>query len=258
MPPSGDPTAPLGTQLPPQAHIMAAPVPARDSGPRTPQLPPSGPQFRESSAPLPRWPPPPHGHVGRLRWWLAGGVLLGLALLVLVLVSRSETSTRVIAPPPADSVLIVATTPDAELASDAEAVAIDAAVADASPAASDAAIASDAAPSDASEPDEMAELDKPMPKPTQSKKKLRTKAELNGAFRERRYKDIVVACSELGADGEIAVVCTLAACRARDGRAQDWYRNVAPNKRDGTINICKQSGAAITDVCATDLMACRK
>ena len=61
----------------------------------------------------------------------------------------------------------------------------------------------------------------------------------------------------LGPEDDRAVVCTLAACRAREERAQDWYRNVAPKQRDGTIRICKQSGYAIADVCS-DARGCRK
>ncbi|MBA2542218.1 MAG: serine/threonine protein kinase [Deltaproteobacteria bacterium] len=266
MPPSGDPTVPLGTQLPSQPIMPSSGARMIESGPR---IAPSGPailpeeSYRPSNAPLPRFPPPPHGNLSTLRWWLVGGALLGVVILVLVLVSRSESSRRVVAPAPVDSVVIVATTPDATedaaaIASDTQAEA-DAAEPEAAPAASDAALAATAdAPVDVAEPDEMEELDKPMPTVTPRKKKLRTKAELNAAFRERRYKDIVVACTELGADGDLAVVCTLAACRARDGHAQDWYRNVPPNKRDGTINICRQAGAAIKDVCATDLLSCRK
>ncbi len=254
MLPSGDPTVPLGTVLPGVRVLESAPR----NAPSIPQFPPSGPQLppsepqQPSNAPQPRWPPPPHGNVGGMRWWIVGGgAVLGIGLVLLVLISRGD-DRRVVAPPPQDAVTIVAMTPDA--AADAEAVAIEVDGAPTVDAATvDAVEVSDAAP----EVDDMKDLEATKPQPT-SRRKLRTKSELNAAFRERRYKDIVTACREIGADGDRAVVCTLAACRARAKEAQDWYRNVPPKNRDGAINICKQSGFAIKDICATDLLACRK
>jgi hypothetical protein len=242
---------PLGTHLATGAPVVPA------SGPQVPPLlPASGPQVAPVDSPgpnLPRWPPPPHGDVGKLKWWIASGIVLGIVLVLLVLVLRGN-DRRVTAPPP-DSVVIVATTPDAPVV-----VAPDTAA----PVIADAAIADtaepDAAPviADAPEPVDAAVADAPEEPKPKPKTKLRSKADLNAAFRERKYKDIVGACSELGADGDRAVVCTLAACRARAKEAQDWYRNIPPKQRDGAIRICKQSGHVIKDICATDLLACRQ
>ena len=241
LPPAGDPTVPLGTQLPPQLPPLPGIPP---SGPRLPpsgpQLPPSGPH--DSAGPnLPRWPPPAHGDVSRLKWWVLSGLALGVVLVLLVLVLRGSDRRGTTTTP--DSVVIVATTPDASVtappeaapvAEDAAAVAIDSAEPDAATA---------AAPTDApvDAPDEV--------KPKRSK--LRTKVDLNTAYRANRYKEIVVACDELGADGEIAMVCTLAACRARAQQAQAWYRNVLPKQRDFAILKCKQAGHPIKDVCTS-------
>jgi len=229
--PSLDPTAPLGTQLP-------------GTGPRAfePPVPSSGPQEISNGPRLPRWPPPSHGDLGKLRWFILGGALLGIAAVVIVLVTRGGDEHRTVAPP-ADSVLIVAPPPDAAI--DAAPVAIETAPA-----------AIDAAEPDAASPDAAIEIEIEIEEP--GRRKLRSKSELNAAFRERRYKDIVAACKELGADDDRAVVCTLAGCRARAPEAQDWYRNVPPKQRGGAINICKQSGQTIKDSCATDPSACRK
>lgn len=259
--PAGDPTVPLGMVIATGARVA----------PSGPQVPASGPQLPASgphAPPLdpgpkqPRWPPPPHGHVGRSKWWIAAGLALGVALVLLVLVVRGNDrrAAAMVAP---DAVVIVATAPVADAgtvddvtAAVADAVAppadVAAAIVDAAPAA-----VADAAPPDAADADDPDELATAKPQPA-TRRKLRTKPELNAAFRERRYKDIVAACGELGADDDRAVVCTLAACRAHAKQAQDWYRNVSPKQRDGTIRICKQAGHTITDVCATDLLACRK
>ncbi len=247
LPPAGDPTAPLGTQLPPSLpQPMLPPLPQPPSS--GPQLPPSegyvaGPQ-------VPRWPPPAHGDVSRLKWWVLSGLVLGVVLVLLVLVVRG--SDRPGTPTTPDSVVIVATTPDASVIAPPDAAVIeDAAVVVAADAELDASEAVDASigPADAVDVPEDA-------KPRRSK--LRTKVDLNTAFRASRYKEIVLACDELGADGEIAMVCMLAACRARARQAQDWYRNVLPKQREFALLKCKQVGHPIKDVCATDLLACRK
>ncbi len=245
LPPAGDPTAPLGTQLPPSL-----------SPPMLPPLPSSGPQlppvlFDDVGGPqLPRWPPPAHGDVRRLKWWVLSGLALGGVLVLLVLVLRGSSDRRSTATMP-DSVVIVATTPDAS-APDATVVAppdaaVEAVVTDSAvePEAVDAA-EPDAAVSIDAKPDE--KIDPPKPKHS----RLRTKVELNTAYRANRNKEIVIACDELGADGEIAMVCTLAACRARAQQAQDWYRNVLPKQRELAILKCKQAKHPIKDVCATD------
>ena len=234
LPPAGDPTVPLGTQLPPQLPPLVPP-----SGP---QLAPSGPH--DSAGPnLPRWPPPAHGDVSRLKWWVLSGLVLGVVLVLLVLVLRGNDRRDTLTTP--DSVVIVATTPDASVI----------APPDAAPVTEDAAVVVDSAEPDAAPPDAAVPGDAPEAKPKRSK--LRTKVELNAAYRANRYKEIVVACDELGAEGEIAMVCTLAACRARAQQAQDWYRNVLPKQRDFAILKCKQAKHPIKDVCATDLLACR-
>jgi hypothetical protein len=177
-----------------------------------------------------------------LRWWILGGSLLGIALTALIVVAtRSEPEPLAVA------------------AADAAVVAVDAAppMIDAAPVVADA--AEPEAPPDAEEPsgsvDDVADMDPgpaPMPPP---RRQLRTRVEMNMAFRAERYKEIVAACRIVGADGDRANVCTLAACRAKVAIAQDWYRNVAPKERAKIVKICE---GAIKDICATDLTACRK
>ncbi len=255
LPPAGDPTVPLGTQLPPSLPPpMLPPLPS--SGP---QLPPS---FDDMGGPqLPRWPPPSHGDVSRLKWWVLSGLVLGVVLVLLVLVLQGNERRDTIASTTPDSVVIVATTPDAGVIAPPEAgpVEPDAAPveADAAVVVADSAVKPDA-PLDAAEPDGAVPVDATPDEPKPKRSKLRTKVDLNAAYRTNRYKEIVLACDELGADGEIAMVCTLAACRARAQQAQDWYRNVLPKQRDFAILKCTQAGNPIKDVCATDLRTCRQ
>jgi eukaryotic-like serine/threonine-protein kinase len=233
--PAGALTAPLVAPVPgsgPQPSMPAMPVPGSVPRPSMPAMleRTSGPAMMQ----LPRFPPPPHGSRATLHWWIIGGTVLGIGLVILVLATRSESNAPRFEDPP---IVIVATPPDAAGTSADAAAVIDAPAVEADASAVvDAAVASDATDTEDKKP----------------KTKLRTKPELNAAFRERRYKEIVAACIELRPEGERAVVCTLAACRAHDDAAQEWFRNIVPKQREGTIQICKQSGHPITDVCATD------
>jgi len=254
--PRGDgPVDDMATTIPgsgprkPPAQVASTVIDAPLSGPRIAStvidVPISGPQVLpdvrpRSSPPVPRHPPPPHGNLQpMLVWWIIGGSVLGIGLTILLLArSDSDTTARDAA---------VREVADAVAAStiDAGAPAIDAADE------IDDAVTLDAGDPDATaDDDDLAELTSGQPSPMPPK--LRTKRELNAAFRARRYKEIVEACLQLGPEGERAVVCTLSACRAHDDRAQDWYRNIAPRQRDGAIGICKQADFPIEDVCAKD------
>jgi hypothetical protein len=182
-----------------------------------------------------------------------GGAVLGIGILIAILATRSESTTTARDDVPSDAaVRLVATPPDAGGATMIDAAA---AIGDAGAATGDgaAAIDVDASSTDAAAvPIDAAVTDAPrLPR-------FRTKPELNAAFREKRYTEIVESCQELGAEDDRAVVCTLAACRAHDARAQDWFRNVPPKQRKGTIQICKDSNHVIADVCATAPDTCRK
>jgi serine/threonine-protein kinase len=265
-PPTARPTTtsspPPFASVPPTVVSSVAPLTILGSGPYVPPapaaIPGSGPRgLIAGTGPRPMLPhvaPPrpgiPAAGQPALRWWIIGGFLLGVVLtMIIVLATRSNKSADSSGPRDASVIAI-----------DAIAVAVDAPQAiDASPA--DAAEEIDAVPVDAPEADDVAELaameNEPKP-PVAPRRRLRTKAELNAAFRARRFKDIVTACKELGADDDRAVVCTMAACWIKNPIAQEWFRNIGPQQRGGTIKECRRRGAQLKDVCATDLLSCRK
>jgi len=245
---------------PPRAQSRSSPPPLRSpiatttllgsgpvaaSGPRPLAfVPPSGPNRMPFVPPSQPRAPQPAGRQS-LRWWIAGGSLLGVALTFLIVIASGDDTAEVTVATPDARVVVVAPIDamvDARL--DAPTEPLD-------------------APVDAAEQDDLAELaaeppEDPRRPVTPARPRLRTKADLNRAYRARRFKDIVAACGQLGSDGERAVVCTLAACQMRSAVAQDWYRNVEPHQREGTINICRQAGAKLEDICLTDLTACRR
>jgi len=236
-------SSPISTTL-----LGSGPAP---SGPRPLPafVPPSGPNRMPGPFVPPSAPRVPRSAAQSLRWWIAGGSLLGVALTFLIVIASGDDAPAEVTVATPDALVVVAA-PIAAM--------VDARVDATTTEPLDA-----AAPVDAAEQDDLAELaaeppDDPKRPVAPARPRLRTKADLNRAYRARRFKDIVAACGQLGSDGDRAVVCTLAACQMRSAVAQDWYRNVEPHQREGTINICRQAGAKIEDICLTDLTACRR
>ncbi len=248
--PSHPPVARASSSSLPPPHRArapsASPVPALAGSGPLPQVASSGPLPQvASSGPHAR---KPAARPQRLWWWIAGGFGLGFVLTIIVASGGSDApvATPRDAAVAADTMVVApAPPPDAAPSIDA-ALELDAAID------VDAAIAS-------SEPDDLAELlaVEPRSDPQVLRRRLRTKAELFRAYRASRFKDVVAACGQLGADHERAVVCTLAACRAHDMIAQRWERNIAPAQRDGLVTACALAGLVIVDACVADPTGCR-
>jgi hypothetical protein len=247
-------TAPIGSANP--VTIMGSgPYKQHSRASFSQPIPSSGPRamVHAAAAAPPRQPAP--ANLPSLRWWIIGGSALGVILTtIIVLATRSDEPAVKRAPvdaaaaSPAIDAAATRVTPDA-------AELVDAAEPDAPAATPDAAPADD----DVSELSKMPDDTKPAAPTPAPRPRMRTREDLNAAYRERRFRDIVVACTQLGAAGDKAVVCTLAACwNGNKGAAQTWFRNIAPKQRDGTIAECKKRGAVIKDVCVEDLTACRQ
>jgi serine/threonine-protein kinase len=236
-----------GPYVPPRRNRPVT-DPSKGTGPRAqlPFVPPTArPVLRTTQS----------TSTGSLRWWILGGSLLGVVLTTIIVIATRDPD------PPINFTIAE----DAAVAPPREAVAVPPPL-DASP---DAAPAIDAAEADAvaeitpdaAEPDDVAELttepDKATP-PTRFTRKLRTRTDMNLAYRARQFKQIVAACKEVGADDDRAVVCTFSACQIHNPVAQDWFRNISPKWRESTIVECKKHGWTIKDVCAADLLSCRK
>ncbi|MEO8706242.1 MAG: protein kinase [Kofleriaceae bacterium] len=238
------PFLPAATLPPTPAPVLdpAMTVPHSGPAPVVTMLPPSGPRPMPTLGPLAtsmKDPPRPS-----LRWWILGGSLLGVLLTTVIVIASRPSDLEIVA---IDAGVVV--------------VLADAAMADAADAPVDAGepdAATEPEPeTDAADLANLANMDDNPKPPLAPRKKPQTKSDLIRTYSAKRYAEVVTACKELRAEDNRAVVCTIAACRAHDVVAQDWYRNISPRRREAALALCNKTTPEIEDVCSDNRAPCR-